>query len=136
VRGVKLHPSTPMTHTDSTQHRKNPVGRGRAKAIVVAAVLLQLTSPGTAAEPLPVTCDLRLLVELTPDVPDPREGDFLSSLLGNHVNYRLAFQQQNDDSVFVLELIGPGPTYACQKVVDDMGRDGRVLSIEISDGPS
>ena len=123
-----------MTDTDSTQHRKNAVGTGRANAIAIGAALLQIVSSGTAAGALPAACDLRLLVELTPDVPDPRKGDFLSSLLGNHFEYRLTFQKQSDDSVFVLELTGPGPTYACQSVVDDMRRDGRVLSIELSDG--
>jgi hypothetical protein len=125
-----------VTHIDNTQHRKNSVGSGRANAIAVAASLLQTMSSGTAVGTPPVACDLQLLVELTPDVDDPRKGDFLSSLLGNHFDYRLTFQQQSDDSVVVLELTGPGPTYACQGVVDDMRKDGRILSIEFSDGSS
>jgi hypothetical protein len=125
-----------MTHTDSNQHRKNSVGCGRANAMAVAAALLQTMGSGTAAGTLPAACDMQLLVELTPDVEDPRNGDFLSSLLGNHLDYRLTFQQESDDSVFVLELTGPGPPYACQGVVDDMRKDGRILSIEFSDGSS
>jgi hypothetical protein len=125
-----------MTHTNGTQHCKNSVGNARANAIAVAAALLQIMSSGTAAGTSPVDCDLRLLVELTPDVPDPRQGNFLSSLLGRNINYRLTYQLRSDASVLVLELTGPGPTYACQGVVDDMRKDGRVRSIELPDRSS
>ena len=125
-----------MTPADSARHRKNSAGARRAKAIAVAAALLPVMNPGTAAATSPAPCDMRLIVELTPDVPDPRDVGFLSSLLGNHSDYRLTFQHRRGDSVFVLELTGPGPTYVCQGVVDDMRKDGRVLSIRLVAGPS
>jgi hypothetical protein len=122
-----------MTPTESAHHRKNSASARRAKPIAVAAALLAvINSAATATSPTP--CDMRLIVELTPDVPDPRDLGFLSSLLGNHSDYRLTFQQRRGDFVFVLELTGPGPTYVCQGVVDDMRKDGRVLSIHLSAG--
>jgi hypothetical protein len=77
---------------------------------------------------------MRLTVELTPDVPNPTDVGFLSSLLSNHSNYRLTLSQQRSDSVMVLELNGPGPDYRCQDVVETMRKDGRVLSVHVDDG--
>jgi hypothetical protein len=89
---------------------------------------LFLSEAAAAAEP-PKACRIHLLVELTPDVPDPRNVGFLSSLLSNHVSYQLTFNQERDGSIVDLELTGPGPDYRCQNVVKAMRRDGRVLSI-------
>jgi hypothetical protein len=50
--------------------------RGALGALILAAVL-----GSNAAMADPPWCDMRLSVELTPDVPDPRDVGFLSSLL-------------------------------------------------------
>jgi hypothetical protein len=76
-------------------------------------------------------CDSRLSVELTPDVPDPRDAGFLSSLLSNDVGYELVFRGKTDDSNIVVELIGPGPEYRCREAIQTMSRDARVLSIHV-----
>ena len=77
-------------------------------------------------------CDRSLTVELTPDVPDPRDTGFLSSLLSNEVGYRLVFRGKIDDTNIALELIGPGPAYRCQEALDTLRRDARVLSVHVS----
>ena len=103
-----------------------------AAPIIAFAVLLFLaaaSSTANAASPAP--CAMRLSVELTPDVPNPRDPGFLSSLLSNHPEYRLTFLQQDDDSVVVLDLGGPGPEYRCQNVIETMRRDGRVQSVHV-----
>lgn len=76
-------------------------------------------------------CDRRLSVELTPDVPDPRDGGFLSSLLSNQVGYELVYRGKSDDSNIVVELIGPGPGYRCREAIQTMSRDARVISIHV-----
>ena len=81
----------------------------------------------------PAVCDLRLSVELTPDVPDPLDSGFLSSLLSNEAMYRLTLLGSHPGSVVMIELIGPGPEYLCQSVVEAMRKDGRVLSIDLDE---
>jgi hypothetical protein len=104
--------------------------------VIVALEVMALTAVSSvtvAAAAAP--CDMHLNVGLTPDVPDPRDEGFLSSLLGNHPGYQLTFQHQDQDSV-VLDLTGPGPAYICRKVVDSMRRDARVLSVDIQREPT
>jgi hypothetical protein len=75
---------------------------------------------------------MRLAVQVTPDVPNPGDGEFLSSLLGNHPGYQLFLLQVVDDTNVVLQLQGPGSPDRCQAVIDSMRNDGRVLSIQAS----
>jgi hypothetical protein len=97
---------------------------------LLRAVLFSVVLSSSLAEAQsPPTCDRLLSVELTPDVPAPRDAGFLGSLLGNQVEYRLILERQIDDSNIVVELTGPGPAYRCQEVIQAMRRDGRVLSI-------
>jgi hypothetical protein len=105
---------------------------------LVAAALISVLAPlnfaaasGAASATSPEPCAMRLSVELTPDVPNPRDLGFLSSLLSNHPDYQLTLQHQRDGSVIVLELAGPGPEYQCQNVIETMRRDARVLSVHV-----
>jgi len=98
-------------------------------AVLVAAMLYS-GNPAAAAEAQ--SCNMRLRIQLTPDVPDPRDAGFLSSLLSNEVGYRLIFRNSRDDTHIVADLIGPGPQYSCQEAMDTVRRDGRVLSVHAS----
>jgi hypothetical protein len=73
---------------------------------------------------------MRLSVEVTPDVPNPGDGAFISSLLGNSTGYQLFLLNVVDDTHVNLQLQGPGPGERCQAVVDRISNDGRVLSID------
>ena len=99
---------------------------GVVSAVLLAAVLASHVTPASAA-----ACRMRLSIELTPDVPDPLDAGFLSSLLNNHVSYRLTLLGRQPGSVIVTELAGPGPEYRCRNVVETMRKDGRVLSIHL-----
>lgn len=77
-------------------------------------------------------CDLRLTVELTPDVPDESDPGFISSLLSNHPEYQLDLLQRDAASVIELELSGPGPDYRCHDVIGTMRRDARVVAIRVA----
>jgi hypothetical protein len=104
----------------------------RGKTIILAAVTLAamaLTTAPASAEP--EYCDLRLTVELTPDVPDPSDAGFLGSFLSNQVDYELILRRERDDSNIVVELTGPGPEYRCREAIETIRRDGRVLSLRV-----
>ena len=66
----------------------------RCAAVVLASLLLCATA--SAAAPAP--CQVRLTVELTPDVPEPADAGFLGSLLSNQVNYRLTLRHERSQS--------------------------------------
>ena len=93
---------------------------------MLAALLSGNHASATAAPP----CTSHLLVELTPDVPDPTDAGFLSSLLNDHPAYRLAFAGHRGPFVVILELTGPGPDEQCGEVIETMRKDARVQSIE------
>ena len=98
-----------------------------------AALALLATRTVNADEPIaPPQCSMRLSVEVTPDVPNPGNGAFISSLLGNHTDYQLFLLRVVDDTHVNLRLQGPGPDERCQAVIDSMRNDGRVQSIDAS----
>jgi len=103
---------------------------GRRVGVLSSALLVAVlaSNPTTAS---PAACSMRLSIVLTPDVPNPLDSGFLSSLLNNRINYRLTLLGQRPGSVIVTELEGPGPEYRCRNAVDAMRRDGRVLSIHL-----
>jgi hypothetical protein len=101
-----------------------------------ALIVMALLGSTAAAAAPPAPCDMRLSVELTPDVPNPGDVGFLGSLLGDHTGYQLSLRRQRDGSVIVLELTGPGPDYLCRNVVEAMRKDGRVLSVNVHEEPT
>jgi hypothetical protein len=98
--------------------------------ILSAAMLAALLVTNMAAAS-PAVCNMRLSVELTPDVPDPLDAGFLSSLLSNQASYQLTLLRRRSGSLIVIELAGPGPEYRCQEVVQVVRKDARVLSIHV-----
>ena len=111
----------------------------RATSVLIgAAQLTVLTAAGSAAYAAPVLpaappvrCDMRLRVELTPDVTNPGDAWTLSSLLRDHPGYRLTLQGQDleNASVILVDLTGPGPDDRCQAVVEAMRKDARIFSV-------
>jgi dolichol-phosphate mannosyltransferase len=74
-------------------------------------------------------CRARLAVSLSPEVPNPRDPAFLSSLAGEP-GFRLVWLGHSDMSQ-TLELIGPGPAYRCTREIERMRSDARVLDIRV-----
>ena len=107
-----------------------------AAAIAALEVLVFAAASARANAASPPPCDLLLRVEFTPDVPDPRDEGFLSSILSNHSAYRLTLQRQDEDSVLVLDLTGPGPAYSCRRVLETIRHDARVMSVDLEHQPS
>jgi hypothetical protein len=105
----------------------------RAAGAVAAAALVGVFGGASVTAGQEELCDMRLTIELDPDVPNVSNDGFLSSLLNRHFNYRLELLRQDDQdpSVVEVELTGPGPEYGCQNVIETMRRDARVQSIRI-----
>jgi hypothetical protein len=101
-------------------------------AVVLVSVLISNTASAGPAD----VCNLRLTVELTPDVPDPTDMGFLDSLLSNQVDYQLILRRKRSDTLLVVDLTGPGPYYRCRDAIAAIRRDGRVLSVHVNNGPS
>jgi hypothetical protein len=101
------------------------------RTVILGALALAALVSGNVAVADPAPCDVRLSVELTPDVPDPRDEEFISSLLDDQVDYQLTLRREASDTAIVLELTGPGPAYRCQKVLDVIRKDARVLSVHV-----
>lgn len=106
------------------------MSRHAAARMTLSGLLLTGVAAASAAAP----CDVRLVVDLGPDVPAPRDPGFLSSLLGNHPGYQLVWTGRTSSSRIILTLTGPGSEQQCQDVIDTMRRDGRVLSVRVESG--
>jgi hypothetical protein len=102
-----------------------------AGAVAVVVLVALLGVPSTAAAEEETVCEMRLTVELSLGVPRASDDGFLSSLLSNHFAYRLDFLRQDGFSVIEVELIGPGPSYRCENVIESIRRDTRVESIRV-----
>jgi|ERR1700733_9459733 len=96
-------------------------------AVFLASALI---AGAVRAEPPPALCSRHLSVELTPDVPNPRDLTFLSSLL-TMPGYQLAWRGQ-DGNVIEVELSGPGPEDQCRAVIAAMRKDSRVVAINVA----
>jgi len=106
-------------------------GATAAAAAGAAIVLLVVARPVSADAPMaPPQCALRLSVEVTPDVENPADPGFISSLLGDNVGYQLFLLNRVDDTHVNLQLQGPGEAANCRAVVKSMREDGRVSSIQ------
>ena len=102
-------------------------------ALVVVVMVQLMVASGTGSAAPTASCNMRIRVELTPDVPQPLEAGFISSLLGNHAAYRLTLRQQDpyNTSVVALDLAGPAPELGCREVINSMRKDARVVSIDV-----
>src|ERR1700730_10235205 len=107
----------------------------RRIGIFGAVVLVSALVSNTASATEPGSCDVRLTVQLTPDVPNPTDAGFLSSLLSNQVDYLLSLRRARSDTLLVLDLTGPGPDRSCRNAIEAIRRDGRVLAVHVNHGP-
>jgi len=117
-----------MKHDRRSHQAHHSFAAGIGAALVVFGGCNAYADPPMA----PPMCSMRLSVEVTPDVPDPSDPGFISSLLGNHAGFQLFLLRRVDDTHVDLQLQGPGPAQRCQDVVDSMSNDGRVASINVS----
>jgi hypothetical protein len=103
----------------------------RAAGLTVLALAGAAHAAAGELPGLPPECVLHLVVSLTPDVPDPRNSGFVSSLLGDNTGYQLLLQHVIDDTHLDMLLFGPGPERNCRQVIDSMRKDARIRSIAV-----
>jgi hypothetical protein len=99
-----------------------------SRLVLVSLIMLPGAVGSLAQAAEPPRCDIKLSVQLTPDVPNPRDPSFLSSLAGDP-GYQLTWIRSTDTAV-ILELTGPGPRYRCDNEIARIRRDGRVLKAD------
>lgn len=102
-----------------------------AAPILIVALAFTACSTAHAESPPSASCDMHLAVKLTPDVPNPGDVGFLSSLLNSKTGYELTLQRREAGSVILLDLTGPGHEDSCRQVVDTMRKDGRVVRVDM-----
>lgn len=107
-----------------------------AAALLVTLVVQLMAASGRAAAAIEAPCEMRLRVELGPEVRHPADAGVVSSLIRSHSAYRLTLRQQDlyDSSVIIVDLMGPAPEAGCREVVDAMRKDPRVVSVEMQPG--
>lgn len=82
-----------------------------------------------SATPAPSHCFARLLVTLTPDVPNPKAPSFLDSLSADPL-FQLTWERATQNSV-ILDLTGPLPEYRCRDEIRRIRRDGRIVWLTV-----
>jgi hypothetical protein len=98
-----------------------------------AALLIGALMAGPAwadPAPPPAVCTRHLTLQLTPDVSNPRDLTFLSSLV-TIPGYQLTWSGQQDDSSIEVVLSGPGPEDQCRAVIAAMRKNSRVQSVSV-----
>src|SRR5579871_550449 len=101
-----------------------------SRTAMVALALLLGSSALTAQQVTAPYCRLKLIVELTPDVPNVRSAGFVSSLLNDQGGFHLYLQHVIDDTHLDMLILGPGARRDCRQAVDEMRKDARVKSIQ------
>jgi hypothetical protein len=100
--------------------------RAASIAAVAFASVLGVAAVASAA---PDKCHARLLLKLTPDVPNPRDPSFLSALTANPL-YVLTWVEGNDTSA-VVDLTGPAIDYHCEDEIKRLSRDAHILDLKV-----
>jgi hypothetical protein len=105
-------------------------GRGVIASLALAAALTMGLGAGNAARAAPpASCDVRLAVQLTPDAASTRNHGFLTSLVADP-QYDLRWIQ-GDDTIAIVELIGPGSDDQCSEGVNRLGRSSHVVTVRV-----
>lgn len=96
-----------------------------------ASIACGVAGAGAAAAQSAKACQLKLIVQFSPEVQNPRDPGFLSSLEGRP-GFRLLWESGSSSNMSqTLELIGPAPAYRCMREVDRMRKDARVINIRV-----
>ena len=95
-----------------------------ATVALTAVLSISFVERATPAE----RCHARLLLKLTPDVPNPRDPAFLNALAG--ALYELIWVKGND-TVVTLDLTGPPNDYHCEIEIERLSMDGYILDLKV-----
>jgi hypothetical protein len=76
-------------------------------------------------------CHARLLLRLTPDIPNPRHPSFLSALAANPL-YQITWVEGNDSTATV-DVTGPATDYHCEDEINRVSRDAHIVDLKVVD---
>jgi hypothetical protein len=96
--------------------------------LIATVALTAVLSTSIVESAIPDRCHARLLLKLTPDVPNPRDPGFLNALAG--ALYELIWVKGND-TVVTLDLTGPVSDYHCENEIERLRMDGYVLDLKV-----
>ncbi len=108
--------------------------------LLAAGTLAAVLCINDADSAIPERCHARLLLQLTPDIPNPRDPSFLSALTANPL-YEIVWVEGNDTTATV-DLIGPATDYHCEDEIKRIRRDAHIMDLKVlqpdseSDGPT
>jgi len=100
----------------------------RAGLIAVGAVAAVL-AVNQAESAIPDRCQARLLIRVTPDVPNPRDPSFLSALTSSPL-YELIWIKGHDQTGTV-ELRGPATDYRCGEEIKRMRNASQIEELKV-----
>ena len=100
----------------------------RVDSLVVAALAVALAA-GDVEAAEQGACDVRVAVELTPDVPNARDPGFLDSLMADPT-FLLTWVSDTDSGI-VVDLTGPGPGERCKDALQELSRNTHVLNVTV-----
>jgi hypothetical protein len=102
--------------------------------LMATGALTAMLSISIVASATPDRCHARLVLTLTPDVPNPRDPGFLDALADSPL-YELLWVKGND-TVVTLDLTGPAYDYHCENEIERLRLDGYILDLKVleSDG--
>jgi hypothetical protein len=96
--------------------------------LIATVALTAVLSISVVESAIPNRCHARLLLKLTPDVPNPRDPVFLNALAG--ALYELIWVKGND-TVVTLDLTGPASDYHCENEIERLSMDGHILDLKV-----
>ena len=113
------------------------IAMSRAILIIATAGIIVFSGGTVRSDETVPQCTLQLSVTLQLEVRDAIDPAFLSSLIGNHADFRIFVLRQVSSHNIVVAVLGPGPAYRCEQVLNAMNHDARVESIQVvsSTGP-
>jgi hypothetical protein len=107
----------------------NPNLHGPGVALLAGLCVL---GPADVRSAPPDRCHARLSLTLTPDVPNPRDPSFLSTLTANPL-YSLIWVEGNDTTA-VVDLTGPATDYHCEDEIRRLSRDAHIMDLQVLHG--
>ena len=97
--------------------------------LLVAGTLAAVLSINDAKSAIPERCHARLLLQLTLDIPNPRDPSFLSALTANPL-YEIVWVEGNDTTATV-DLFGPATDYHCEDEINRIRRDAHIMDLKV-----
>jgi len=106
-----------------------PPAKKRHVPVGLIASAIVLLTGSAIANAQQDACRARIEVTLDPEVNDPRDPSFLSSLLATP-GYQLTWVSGNDETT-IYDLKGPASDNGCADMIEQIGKSSAVLNVRI-----